>query len=75
MLNDSDCRKPILIVAMMSRWKNSLPISKGFATFFTAKKWKRINLPIASQTKAITSTAVILLWEEGKFQLTDPILR
>ncbi|MDT0676864.1 serine hydrolase domain-containing protein [Autumnicola musiva] len=28
---------------------------------------------IASQTKAITATAVIMLWEEGKFQLDDPI--
>ncbi len=28
---------------------------------------------IASQTKAITSTAVMMLWEEGKFQLNDPI--
>ncbi len=28
---------------------------------------------IASQTKAITSTAVMMLWEEGKFHLDDPI--
>ena len=28
---------------------------------------------IASQTKAITSTAVMMLWEEGKFQLDDNI--
>jgi CubicO group peptidase (beta-lactamase class C family) len=28
---------------------------------------------IASQTKAITSTAVLMLWEEGKFKLEDPI--
>ena len=28
---------------------------------------------IASQTKAITSTAVMMLWEEGQFQLDDPI--
>jgi len=28
---------------------------------------------IASQTKAITSTAVMMLWEEGKFSLNDPI--
>ncbi len=30
---------------------------------------------IASQTKAITSTAVMMLWEEGHFQLDDPIER
>ena len=28
---------------------------------------------IASQSKAITSTAVLMLWEEGKFKLDDPI--
>lgn len=28
---------------------------------------------IASQTKAITATAVMMLWEEGHFQLDDPI--
>ncbi len=28
---------------------------------------------IASQTKAITSTAIMMLWEEGKFRLDDPI--
>src|SRR5262245_1015797 len=28
---------------------------------------------IASQSKAITATAVMILWEEGRFQLDDPI--
>ena len=28
---------------------------------------------IASQTKAITATAVMMLWEQGKFRLDDPI--
>jgi CubicO group peptidase (beta-lactamase class C family) len=28
---------------------------------------------IASQTKAITSVAVLMLYEEGKFQLDDPV--
>jgi CubicO group peptidase (beta-lactamase class C family) len=28
---------------------------------------------IASQTKAVTATAVMILWEEGKFNLDDPI--
>jgi CubicO group peptidase (beta-lactamase class C family) len=28
---------------------------------------------IASQTKAITVTAVMMLWEEGKFSLSDPV--
>jgi CubicO group peptidase (beta-lactamase class C family) len=30
---------------------------------------------IASQSKAITATAVMILWEEGKFRLDDPISR
>lgn len=30
---------------------------------------------IASQTKAITATAVMMLWEQGKFGLDDPISR
>lgn len=28
---------------------------------------------IASQSKAVTATAVMMLWEEGRFQLDDPI--
>ncbi len=28
---------------------------------------------IASQSKAITSTAILMLWEEGKFRLDDPV--
>ncbi|WP_338871404.1 serine hydrolase domain-containing protein [Spirosoma sp. SC4-14] len=30
---------------------------------------------IASQTKALTSVAVMMLWEEGKFSLDDPVSR
>ena len=30
---------------------------------------------IASQSKAITATAVMMLWEEGKFRLDDPIAK
>ena len=30
---------------------------------------------IASQTKAITSLAAMMLWEEGKFSLDDPVAR
>ena len=30
---------------------------------------------IASQTKAITATAVMMLWEEGRFRLDEPIYR
>lgn len=46
----------------------------GMADKAAERKFKRDDIfRIASQTKAITSTAVMMLWEEGKFQLDDPI--
>jgi len=46
----------------------------GMADNQAGKEMKRDAIfRIASQTKAITSTAVMILWEEGKFQLDDPI--
>lgn len=46
----------------------------GMADNQTSRPLKRDDIfRIASQTKAITSTAVMMLWEEGKFRLDDPI--
>lgn len=46
----------------------------GMAENETKRNLKRDDIfRIASQTKAITSTAVMMLWEEGKFRLDDPI--
>jgi CubicO group peptidase (beta-lactamase class C family) len=46
----------------------------GMADTQTGKTMKRDDIfRIASQTKAITSTAVMMLWEEGKFRLDDPV--
>ena len=46
----------------------------GMADNAAKRKLKKDDIfRIASQTKAITSTAVMMLWEEGKFQLDDPI--
>jgi CubicO group peptidase (beta-lactamase class C family) len=46
----------------------------GMADVQEGKAMKRDDIfRIASQTKAITSTAIMMLWEEGKFQLDDPI--
>lgn len=46
----------------------------GMADNQEGKKMERDAIfRIASQTKAITATAVLMLWEEGKFQLDDPI--
>ena len=46
----------------------------GMAENESGRSLKRDDIfRIASQTKAITSTAVMMLWEEGKFSLDDPI--
>ncbi|NTW45264.1 MAG: beta-lactamase family protein [Anaerolineaceae bacterium] len=46
----------------------------GLAENATKRNLKRDDIfRIASQSKAITSTAVMMLWEEGKFRLDDPI--
>jgi CubicO group peptidase (beta-lactamase class C family) len=46
----------------------------GMADNQAKRELKRDDIfRIASQTKAITSTAVMMLWEEGKFKLDDPI--
>jgi len=46
----------------------------GMADNQSERKLKRDDIfRIASQTKAITSTAVMMLWEEGKFRMDDPI--
>lgn len=46
----------------------------GMADTQTGRTLKRDDIfRIASQSKAITSTAVMMLWEEGKFRLDDPI--
>lgn len=46
----------------------------GMADTENGKKQEKDDIfRIASQTKAITSTAVMMLWEEGKFRLDDPI--
>ena len=46
----------------------------GMADNQAGRSLKRDDIfRIASQSKAITSTAVMMLWEEGRFQLDDPI--
>jgi CubicO group peptidase (beta-lactamase class C family) len=48
--------------------------AKGKADLESGKNMSKDAIfRIASQTKAITSTAVMMLWEEGKFRLDDPI--
>lgn len=46
----------------------------GMADVESGRAFQRDDIfRIASQTKAITSTAVMMLWEEAKFRLDDPI--
>jgi CubicO group peptidase (beta-lactamase class C family) len=46
----------------------------GLADNASGRALKRDDIfRIASQTKAITATAVMILWEEGRFRLDDPI--
>jgi CubicO group peptidase (beta-lactamase class C family) len=48
--------------------------AKGLSDVESGKKMEKNSIfRIASQTKAITSTAIMILWEEGKFRLDDPI--
>lgn len=46
----------------------------GMADNQSGREYMRTDIfRIASQTKAITSTAVMMLWEKAKFRLDDPI--
>lgn len=63
------------MVALVAR-RNKIVYYKAFgsANQSAGRAFKKDDIfRIASQTKAITSTAVMMLWEEGKFGLDDPI--
>jgi CubicO group peptidase (beta-lactamase class C family) len=56
--------------------KGKIVYHKAFGTSDaeTKRKLQKDDIfRLASQSKAITATAVMMLWEEGKFQLDDPI--
>ena len=63
------------IVALVARnGKIVFHEAYGMADNESGKSMKKNTIfRIASQSKAITSTAVMMLWEEGKFRLDDPI--
>jgi CubicO group peptidase (beta-lactamase class C family) len=63
------------IVALVARnGKIVFHEAYGMADNQSNRKMKKDNIfRIASQSKAITSTAVMMLWEEGRFRLDDPI--
>ncbi|MEQ9437593.1 MAG: serine hydrolase domain-containing protein [Cyclobacteriaceae bacterium] len=62
------------MVALVAR-KGKIVYYKAFGTADPSGKELKQDaiFRIASQTKAITATAVMMLWEEGHFQLDDPI--
>ncbi|MBW1855166.1 MAG: beta-lactamase family protein [Deltaproteobacteria bacterium] len=78
---DAMCEKAVLngdipgVVALVAR-KGKIVFLKAFgmADNESNRSLKTDDIfRIASQSKAITSTAVMMLWEEGKFKLDDPI--
>lgn len=65
---------PGLVAMVVKDGKVVYHSAKGFADVESGKAMEKNSIfRIASQTKAITSTAVMILWEEGKFRLDDPI--
>ncbi|MGB5647672.1 serine hydrolase domain-containing protein [Muriicola sp.] len=62
-------------VALIAR-KGKIVFYKSYGMADNASQKEMTNdaiFRIASQSKAITATAVMMLWEEGKFRLDDPI--
>lgn len=65
---------PGLVAMIVKDGKIVYHTAKGFADVGEGKKMEKNSIfRIASQTKAITSTAILMLYEEGKIQLDDPI--
>lgn len=63
------------VVALVAR-KGKIVYHKAFGTSDAKSKralQKDDIFRLASRSKAITATAVMMLWEEGKFKLDDPI--
>lgn len=60
-------------VALVAR-KGKIVYLKAFGNASPGKALKTDHIfRIASQTKAITATGLMMLWEEGKFRLDDPV--
>ena len=70
----ADGEVPGIVVLVARDGKIVLHEAYGMADNASGRKLKNDDIfRIASQTKAITSTAVMMLWEEGKFRLDDPV--
>lgn len=65
---------PGAVVLIVRNGKIAYHQAYGYSDAETKKAMQKDNIfRIASQTKAITSLAVMMLWEEGKFLLDDPV--
>jgi len=65
---------PGLVALVIKDGKIVYHSAKGLSDVESGRKMEKNSIfRIASQTKAITSTAIMMLWEEGKFRLDDPI--
>lgn len=65
---------PGLVAMVVKDGKIVYHSAKGMADVASSQAMAKDQIfRIASQTKAITSTAIMMLWEEGKFKLDDPI--
>jgi len=65
---------PGLVAMVVKDGKIVYHSAKGYADVSKGTRMERNSIfRIASQTKAITATAVMILWEEGRFRLDDPI--
>ena len=65
---------PGIVSLVVRKGKIVLWKAYGMADNQAGRALKRDDIfRIASQSKAITSTAVMMLWEEGKIKLNDPI--
>ncbi|NVJ84716.1 MAG: beta-lactamase family protein [Algoriphagus sp.] len=70
----SEQQVPGLVAMVLKDGKVVYHEAKGLSDVVSNASMKKDNIfRIASQTKAITSTAVMILWEEGHFRLDDPI--
>jgi CubicO group peptidase (beta-lactamase class C family) len=67
-------RIPGAVLLIIRNSKIAYHKSFGYRNIETKEPLQKDDIfRIASQTKAITSLAVMMLWEEGKFLLNDPI--
>ncbi len=72
----ADRRIPGAVVMLVRDGRVEYHTAYGYRDLGTKAPMRRDDIfRIASQTKAITSLAAMMLWEEGRFALDDPIAK